>query len=252
MPVARRRAQDPWRRCHRADRPHQCDIQGDPSYPSQESLCLLRRDCPGEHVEPADRARHRRTCLLAHILVSKFADHQPLYRQSAIHARAGVDLDRSTMASRIGACAALLRPLVETLLRYVLALGKFHADDTPALGLCLGRPQCVIGSATGGMVCLFVQSEGSSSAIASEPVQWCAAGRCLYNEVYADGRVREAACMAHARRKLHDLHVRRATAATTEALRRIGELYVIETQIRDHLISEGRYGSSRRGHSWTI
>jgi hypothetical protein len=52
-----------------------------------------------------------------------------------------------------------------------------------------------------------------------------------YNEVYADGRVREAGCMAHARRKIHDLHARRATATTTEALRRIGELYAIEAQI---------------------
>jgi transposase len=59
--------------------------------------------------------------LLAHILVSKFADHQPLYRQSAIYARAGVDLDRSTMARWIGACGALLRPLVEALRRYDLA-----------------------------------------------------------------------------------------------------------------------------------
>ena len=68
--------------------------------------------------------------LLAHILISKFADHQPLYRQSAIYARAGVDLDRSTMARWIGACGALLRPLVEALRRYALAPGKVHADDT--------------------------------------------------------------------------------------------------------------------------
>jgi hypothetical protein len=53
-----------------------------------------------------------------------------------------------------------------------------------------------------------------------------------YNDVYADGRVREAGCIAHARRKIHDLHARRATATTTEALRRIGELYAIEGQIR--------------------
>ena len=53
-----------------------------------------------------------------------------------------------------------------------------------------------------------------------------------YNEIYRDGQVCEAACMAHARRKIHDLHVRRATPTTTEALRRIGELYAIEVQIR--------------------
>ena len=53
-----------------------------------------------------------------------------------------------------------------------------------------------------------------------------------YDKIYADGRVKEAACMAHARRKIHDLHVRKATVTTTEALRRIGELYGIEEQIR--------------------
>lgn len=53
-----------------------------------------------------------------------------------------------------------------------------------------------------------------------------------YDQVYVDGRVREAACMAHARRKIHDLHARKATVTTTEALRRIGELYAIEEQIR--------------------
>ena len=53
-----------------------------------------------------------------------------------------------------------------------------------------------------------------------------------YDKIYADHRVKEAACMAHARRKIHDLHVRKATATTTDLLRRIGELYAIEAQIR--------------------
>jgi len=61
-----------------------------------------------------------------------------------------------------------------------------------------------------------------------------------YDQVYADARVREAACMAHARRKIHDLHVRRATVTTTEALRRIGELYAIEEQIRGQSPDERR------------
>lgn len=56
-----------------------------------------------------------------------------------------------------------------------------------------------------------------------------------YDKIFADGRVREAACMAHARRKVHDLHVRKATGTTTEAMRRIGELYAIEAQIRGEL-----------------
>ncbi len=53
-----------------------------------------------------------------------------------------------------------------------------------------------------------------------------------YNALYETGHITEAACMAHARRKIHDVHVRRPTAVTTEALRRIGELYAIKAEIR--------------------
>ncbi len=69
--------------------------------------------------------------LLAHVLVSKYADHQPLYRQSEIYAREGVDLDRSTLAGWVGATSELLTPLVEAVRDHVLAASKLHADDTP-------------------------------------------------------------------------------------------------------------------------
>ena len=69
--------------------------------------------------------------LLAHVLTSKFADHLPLYRQSEIYAREGVELDRSTMAKWVGEASHLLEPLVEALRRYVMGADKLHADDTP-------------------------------------------------------------------------------------------------------------------------
>ena len=69
--------------------------------------------------------------LLAHILVAKFADHLPLYRQSVIYARDGVDLDRALLAGWVGAASALLPPLVDAIRRHVLAATKLHADDTP-------------------------------------------------------------------------------------------------------------------------
>lgn len=187
--------------------------------------------------------------LLAHILVGKFADHQPLYRQAAIYARQGVDLDRSTMARWVGACGALMRPLVDALKRYVMAPGKVHADDTPMPVLAPGN-----GQTKTGRLWVYVRDDRNSGS-STAPAVWFAyspnrqgqhpqahlvgfkgvlqadayAG---YNEIYVDGQVREAACMAHARRKIHDLHVRKATPTTTEALRRIGELYAIEAQIR--------------------
>jgi len=69
--------------------------------------------------------------LLAHVLVAKYCDHLPLYRQSAIYAREDVDLPRSTLAGWVGESAALLQPLVEAIRRHVLAGATLHADDTP-------------------------------------------------------------------------------------------------------------------------
>ena len=76
--------------------------------------------------------------LLAHVLVSKYADHLPLYRQSEIYAREGVDLDRSTLADWVGAASYLLSPLVDQLRKHVLAASKLHADDTPVPVLAPG------------------------------------------------------------------------------------------------------------------
>ncbi len=74
--------------------------------------------------------------LLAHILVVKFADHLPLYRQSVIYAREGVELERALLANWVGAANALLRPLVDAIRRHVLAGTKLHADDTLQEAAC--------------------------------------------------------------------------------------------------------------------
>jgi len=73
--------------------------------------------------------------LLAHVLVSKYCDHLPLYRQSQIYARSGVELDRSTLAEWVGGSSRLLAPLVEVLRRHVMAAGKLHADDHASSGV---------------------------------------------------------------------------------------------------------------------
>lgn len=69
--------------------------------------------------------------LLAHVLVSKYADHLPLYRQSQIYAREGVDLDRSTMADWVGKSTALLEPLADVIAKRVKEGAALFADDTP-------------------------------------------------------------------------------------------------------------------------
>ena len=72
------------------------------------------------------------------MLVSKFADHQPLYRQSEIFAREGIDLDRSTLAGWVGAASELVAPLVDEIRKHVLAGSKVHGDDTPVPVLAPG------------------------------------------------------------------------------------------------------------------
>src|SRR5215813_11458305 len=77
--------------------------------------------------------------LLAHVLVSKYADHLPLYRQAEIYQREGVDLDRSTLADWVGGASRTLQPLVEALKKYVLSAEKLHGDDVPVPVLAPGK-----------------------------------------------------------------------------------------------------------------
>ncbi|MBU9211660.1 IS66 family transposase [Burkholderia multivorans] len=187
--------------------------------------------------------------LLAHILVSKYADHLPLYRQAVIYERAGVELDRSTMARWVGASANLLLPLVDAIRRHVFAATKIHADDTPVPVLAPGN-----GKTKTGRLWTYVRNDRPAGSTVP-PAAWFAytpdrkglhpqthlanfsgilqadayAG---FNAIYESGKVKEAACWAHARRKFHELHDMRPSATTEEALGRIGELYAIEAQIR--------------------
>jgi len=187
--------------------------------------------------------------LLAHVLVAKFADHLPLYRQSVIYAREGVDLDRALLASWVGAASALLRPLVDAIRKHVLAAAKLHADDTPVPVLAPGN-----GKTKTGRLWTYVRDDRPAGDL-SPPAVWFAyspdrkgihpqthlanfqgvlqadayAG---FNALYEGGGIDEAACWAHARRKFHDLHVARPSPLTTEALRRIAELYLIEAEVR--------------------
>ena len=187
--------------------------------------------------------------LLAHVLVSKFADHLPLYRQSEIYARQGVEIERSTLAGWVGASSELLSPLVAALHRHVLAASKLHADDTPIPVLAPGN-----GKTKTGRLWTYVRDDRPAGQD-SPPAVWFAyspdrkgehprqhlknfkgalqadtyAG---FHHIYGEGRIYEVACWAHARRKFHDIHVIHASPTTTEALARIGALYGIEEEVR--------------------
>ena len=102
-----------------------------------QELLLAHR--AGTGAEPCYRSRSGGPGLLAHVLVSKYADHLPLYRQSEIYQREGVELDRSTLADWVGGTSRTLRPLVDALQRYVLGAEKMHGDDVPVPVLEPGR-----------------------------------------------------------------------------------------------------------------
>lgn len=187
--------------------------------------------------------------LLAHVLVSKYADHQPLYRQSEIYAREGVDLDRSTLAGWVGSCSDLLQPLVDAVRKHVLSGSKLHADDTPVPVLAPGT-----GKTKTGRLWTYVRDDRPSGD-ASAPAVWFAYSpdrkgehpkRHLehfrgtlqadayagFHHLYDTGSITEAACWAHARRKFHEIHAAHPSPTTTEAIGRIAALYAVEKQIR--------------------
>ncbi|HEU0120228.1 MAG TPA: IS66 family transposase [Bryobacteraceae bacterium] len=193
--------------------------------------------------------------LLAHIVVAKYADHLPLYRQSEIYAREGVDLDRSTMADWVGGASRMLEPLVEVLRRHVMSTATLHADDTPLPVLAPGK-----GKTATGRFWTYVR-DGRPAGDTTPPAVWFtyspdrkgehpvrhlqhfegvlqADAYAGFNRVYADGKVVHAACWAHVRRKFVDVHEAQRSPVALEVLRRIGELYDIEREIRGKLPEE--------------
>jgi transposase len=195
--------------------------------------------------------------LLAHVLVSKYCDHQPLYRQSEIYARQGVELERSTLADWVGGSARLLDPLVEALRHYVMAASKLHADDTPVPVLAPGN-----GKTKTGRLWTYVRDDRPAGDTAA-PAVWFAYSpdrkgehpeRHLaefrgtlqadayagFNQLYENGRIQQAACWAHVRRKFYDLQQAHASPVAMEALDRIAALYGFEKEIRGRPPEERR------------
>jgi transposase len=189
--------------------------------------------------------------LLAHILVAKYADHLPLYRQSQIYAREGVTLERSTLADCVGGAAALLDPLIEALARYVVASPYLHGDDTPVPVLEPGRGKTNTGrlwtyvrdgrpwADTAAPAVLFRYSPDRRGDHPESHLKHFAGvlqadGYAGFDRLYEekDERIREAACWAHVRRKFYEIYESNGSPVAAEALERIGKLYEIEKAIR--------------------
>ncbi|WP_127116248.1 IS66 family transposase [Shimia sediminis] len=187
--------------------------------------------------------------LLAHVLVSKYADLLPLYRQSQIYAREGIDLDRSTMADWVGRSTALLEPLADEIGRIVRRGEALFADDTPVKMQAPGNKKTKTAR-----VWTYVRDErpwsGSSPPCAwyqftidrkgEHPVShladykgWVHAdGYSGFNGLFGHDKADEMACMAHVRRKFVDVFASQGNAIAEEAIRRIAELYAVEKDAR--------------------
>jgi transposase len=186
--------------------------------------------------------------LLAHIAVSKYDDHLPLYRQAEIFAREGVDLETSTLSGWVGATAAALAPLINALAAEVMASDTLHVDDTPVPVLAPGT-----GKTKTGRLWVYVRDERPFAGTRPPAALFFyspdrkgdhprshlkefgglvhADGYAGFKELFAGNRIVEAACWAHVRRKFFDVHAANGSPTAREALERIGELYEIEKQI---------------------
>jgi hypothetical protein len=178
----------------------------------------------------------------------------PLYRQSQIFAREGIDLDRSTLADWVGGASALLEPLVNAVGRYVLGNYKIHGDDTPVPVLCPGRR-----TTKEGRLWTYVRDDRPAGSedppavffryspdrkgerprahLASFTGVLQADAYAGFDRLYGE-KIKEAACWAHVRRKFYDIHVSLASPIALEALERIGQLYKIEEEIRGRAPNE--------------
>ncbi|MCC6919347.1 MAG: IS66 family transposase [Alphaproteobacteria bacterium] len=198
--------------------------------------------------------------LLAHILVAKYDDHLPLYRQGEIFARMGADIPRSTLIDWCGQAAGALRPLADLIRDVVVASDRIHADDTP-IRVLDPKKKRIEGLARGvkeGRVWVYVKDDrpwaGSDPPAAAywfspdhkgeHPREHLADFNGIlqadaytgFKELYAPGpdgvaRVREAACWAHLRRDFHDVWKATDSPLAREALERIGALYDVEATI---------------------
>ncbi len=181
--------------------------------------------------------------LLAQVLIGKYVDHLPLYRQEAIFARSGVELSRTTLAEWIGACGVALAPLVAALRAELLMQAIVHADETPVAQLDPGAGKTkraylfAYRTGSGPPIVVFDYCDSRSGKHASQFLgRWRGALMVDdyggYKHLLAQG-VTELACWAHARRKFVDQYKASGSAIAHEAIGKIAALYRIEAQASD-------------------
>ncbi len=211
------------------------------------------RGCGTIHQAPAPErtiAKGLATpALHAHVLIAKYCDHTPLYRQSQIFARMGVSLDRSTLAGWVGGACWWLEALQERIAAHILSSSKLFADDTPVPVLDPGR-----GRTKTGRLWVYVRDDRpwlgpdppaalyrfSPDRKGERPAAHLGGfagvlqvdGYQGFERLTADGSIVLAACWAHTRRKFYDVFEATRSPIAAQALERISKLYEIEAAIR--------------------
>jgi transposase len=194
---------------------------------------------------------------VAQVLVSKYADHLPLYRQAQIYARQGISLDRSTLADWVGRAAWLLRPVHERLLMALKSSTKLFADETTAPVLDPGRGRTKIGQLWayarddrpwGGSDPPGVAYVYAPDRKAERPIAHLAGFKGIlqvdgyggYRALAERGDVKLAFCWSHVRRRFYELAAAGPAPIASEALEHIAGLYAIENDIRGRDAEERR------------
>jgi transposase len=190
--------------------------------------------------------------LLAQVIIAKHDDHLPLYRQEEIYRRSGAHIARSSMAQWIGQCGVRLEPLVQALKEHLLSQSVIHGDETPIKLLVPGTGKTRTAYAwvwrssdleTTDKAVIYQFADGRAGTHASTMLQGYK-GTLLtdhyagYKALYAQGKISEAGCWAHARRKFFEAHKLNQSAIAQEALHRIGYLYEIESQAQEQIKEE--------------
>jgi transposase len=188
--------------------------------------------------------------LLAQVLVAKYADHLPLYRQETIFGRAGFATPRSTLAQWVGSAGVQLQPLVDAMRDDLLRRRVLHADETPVAMLDPGAGKtkraylwsyCSTSFDRDKLV-VFDFAEGRAGRHAMEFLRhpgdqaWRGALVCDdyagYKALFAQG-ITEAGCLAHARRKFHELWANHKSTLAEQALALFARLYEVEREVAD-------------------
>jgi transposase len=242
--------------------------------PAQFKVIVTRRPkyacaaCAGEVVQAPAPERLIENgipteAVVAHVLVAKYADHTPLYRQAQIYARQGITLDRSTLTDWVGRAAFTLQPVHARLLEHLKQSTKLFADETTAPVLDPGRGCTKKGQlwayarderpwlGTGPPSVAYVYAPDRKYARPAEHLAGFSGtlqvdGYGAYAELAESGNVELAFCWSHVRRKFYELQVNTPAPIATEALARIAALYAVEADIRGRSADERKQVRQQR------